>query len=52
MAEFANNNVKNTSTDYMLFELNCSYHPRHSYEKDIDPCSKSKLVNKLLSELW
>ena len=27
MAEFAYNNSKNTSTDYILFELNFGYHP-------------------------
>ena len=27
MAEFTYNNAKNTSTDYMFFELNCGYYP-------------------------
>lgn len=26
MVEFAYNNIKNASTNYMFFELNCSYH--------------------------
>ena len=47
MAEFAYNNAKNASTGYTPFELNCGYHPRVSYEEDVDPCSKSKLANDL-----
>ena len=51
MAEFAYNNAKNVSTGHTLFELNCGYHPRVSYEKDLDPRSKSKIAEKLSSEL-
>ena len=51
MAEFAYNNAKNASTGYTLFELNCGYHPRVSYEEDIDPCSKSKSADDLTSNL-
>ena len=51
MAKFAYNNAKNTSTGHTLFELNCGYHPRVSYEKDLDPRSKSKIAEKLSSEL-
>ena len=47
MAEFAYNNVKQASTGYTSFELNCGYHPRVSYEEDIDPRSKSKVANEL-----
>ena len=36
MAEFASNNTKNTSTGHTLFELNCGYHPRMSYEEDVN----------------
>ncbi len=39
MAEFAYNNAKNASTSHTPFKLNCEYHTRASYEKDIDPCS-------------
>ena len=49
--EFAYNNAKNTSTGYTLFELNCGYYPRVSYEEDLDPCSQSKNAKKLSSEL-
>ena len=37
MAEFAYNNMKNTSTGYTPFELNCHFHTRISYKKDVDP---------------
>ena len=52
MAEFAYINAKNTSTSYMSFQLHCRYHPRVSYKENLDPCSKSKSVEELFSELW
>ena len=36
----------------MPFELNCGYHLWVSYEEDIDPRSKFKLVDELSAELW
>ena len=51
MAKFTYNNAKNASTGHTPFELNCEYHPWVSYEKDIDPCSKSQSANQLLAEL-
>ena len=51
MTEFAYNNAKNASTGYTPFELNCSYHPQMSYEKDVNPRSQSKLANELSVEL-
>ena len=51
MAEFAYNNAKNASTGHIPFELNCGYHPRVSYEEDLDPRSKSKTAEELSSEL-
>ena len=51
MAEFAYNNAKNASFGHTPFELNCGYHPRMSYKEDVDPCSKSKSADKLLTEL-
>ena len=51
MAKFAYINAKNISTSHTLFELNCGYHPRMSYEKEVDPCSKSTLADKLSAEL-
>ena len=51
MAEFAYNNAKNASTGFTLFELNCRYHPRVSYEEDLDPRSKSRTAEELSSEL-
>ena len=51
MAKFAYNNAKNSSTGHTLFELNCSYHPRVSFEEDTDPCSWLKSADKLSAEL-
>ena len=51
MAEFAYNNAKNASTGHTHFELNCGYHPRVSYKKDLDPRLKLKTVEELSSEL-
>ena len=51
MAEFAYNNAKNTSTGHTPFKLNCGYHSWVSYEKNINPRSKSKLTDELLAEL-
>ena len=51
MAEFAYNNTKNASTGHTSFELNCGYHPRMSYEGDVDPRSQSKSAEELSAEL-
>ena len=51
MAEFAYNNAKNASTGHTPFELNCGYHPRMSYEEDVNPRSQSKSADELLAEL-
>ena len=51
MAEFGYNNVKNTNTGYTPFELNYDFHPRVSYEEDVDPRSRSKTANQLATEL-
>lgn len=63
MAKFTYNNIKNARIGHMPFELNCSYYPQASYNKnvnfyfqvsynkDINPCSKSKLTNKVLNKL-
>ena len=51
MAEFAYNNAKNASTGHTPFELNCGFHPRMSYEEDVDPRSQSKSADELLAEL-
>ena len=54
IAKFAYNNAKNTSTGYLLFELNCGYHLCVSYKKKeiFDPRSKSKTAEELYSKLW
>ena len=51
MAEFAYNNTKNASTGHTPFELNCGFHPRMSYEEDVDPRSQSKSADELSAEL-
>ncbi len=51
MAEFMDNNAQNASIGHTPFELNCGYHPRGSFEEDVDPRSKSKLADKLSAEL-
>ncbi len=51
MAEFAYNNAKNTSTGHILFELNYDYHPRVSFEEDVDPYLRSRSANELAEEL-
>ena len=51
MVEFAYNKAKHASTGYMLFELNCGYYLRISYKEDVDPRSRSKVVDELTKKL-
>ena len=51
IAKFAYNNVKNANTGYSLFELNCRYHPRVVFKKNISLCSQSKTADKLSTTL-
>ena len=51
MAEFAYNNAKNVNIGYTPFKLKCRYHPRVSYEEDIDIRSKSKSAGELSAKL-
>ena len=51
MAEFAYNNAKNASTGHTPFELNCGFHPRVSFEDNVNPCSRSCSTKKLVKEL-
>ncbi len=51
MAKFTYNNTKNLSTDHIFFELNYGYYLHVSYEEDVDLKSKSKLAEKLSTEL-
>ncbi len=51
IAEFTYNNTKNASTDYTPFKLNCDYHPRVPFKKDVDPRLRSCSTNKLAKEL-
>ena len=51
MAKFAYNNAKNASTGHTTLELNCSYHPRISFEKDTDLCYWLKITDELSAKL-
>ena len=51
IAEFAYNNVKNTSTGHMLLKLNYGYHPWMSYKEKVDPRSKPKSADTLSGKL-
>ncbi len=51
MAEFAYNNAKNASIGHTTFEFNCVYHPRVSFEEDVDPHSRSRFANELAKKL-
>lgn len=51
MAEFAYNNAKNASINYIPFELNCSYHIFIFYTEDINPHPKSNLADDLVIKL-
>lgn len=51
MATFAYNDPKIVNIGYMSFKLNCSYYPRVFFEKDVNPWSKLKLVDKLIIKL-
>ena len=51
MAEFAYNNIKNVNIGYTLLKLNYSYHLQMLYKKNVDPCFKFKLADKLLAKL-
>ena len=47
MAKVIYNNIKNTSTRYLLYKLNYRYYLYIFYKNNINFYSKSKLVNKL-----
>ncbi len=51
MAEFAYNITMNTSIGHTFFKLNCGYHPKVSFEEDVDPRLKSHSANELVEEL-
>lgn len=51
MARFAYNNAKNTSINYIVFELNCGFYPRVFYEEDIDLRFQSKSTDVLATKL-
>ena len=51
IAEFTYNNAKNASANPTPFELNCRYHFRVFYKKDLDLYLKLKTTKKLFSKL-
>ena len=51
MAEFIYTNTKNTSTRYTLFKLNCGYYLYILYKKNVSPCCKFKVADKLTKKL-
>ena len=51
IAKFAYNNAKNASINHILFKLNCDYHPKISFTKDINFRLRSCSANKLIKEL-
>ncbi len=51
MAEFAYNNIKNTSTSHILFKLNYGYHLIVLFKDKINPDLRSHFANKLAKEL-
>ena len=51
MAESAYNKAKYASTWYIPFELNYGYHPRVSYEEDVNLRFRSKAADELTKKL-
>ena len=51
MAKFAYNNIKNAKIGHTPFKLNCGYHLRILFKKDVNPNSKSCYDNKLAKKL-
>lgn len=51
IVKFAYNNAKNLNTGHKPFELNYNNYSYVFYKKDIHPCSKLKLADKLSIEL-
>lgn len=51
MVEFMYNNAKNVNTGHTAFELNCKYHLRIYFKKNIDLYSRFCSAKKLAEEL-
>lgn len=51
MLKFTQNNAKYGSIWYIYFEFNYKYHLRIFYKNDINPPSKSKVVDKFTKNL-
>lgn len=52
MAEFIYYNTHNASTGHTPFKLYCGYHPKVSFDEDLDSRSKTRSTDKLAEELW
>lgn len=48
IVKFFYNNPKNNIINHTSFKLNYYYHPRTSYEKNVDPHLQSKFANKIV----
>lgn len=51
MTEFAFNNAKNITTEFTFFEQNFGFNHPISYKKDVNHCSKSKAVDKIVAQI-
>lgn len=46
MAKFADNNAKNSSTGYILFQLNYEFYFQASYKNDVIPWFNSNVADE------
>lgn len=51
IGRFIYNNIKNLSTNYLIFELNCSYYLQLFLKKDINLYYYFKTTDKLVAKL-
>lgn len=51
MAKFAYNDVKNASTEYILFQLNCKYYLRTFQKDNVNSYSKLKSIDEFIVKL-
>ncbi len=50
MIEFTYNNANNASTYHTLFELNCEFYSKVSFEEDDDSQSRFRFAKKLVDK--
>ena len=51
MAKFVYKNAKNASTGHIFFELHYRYYFKALFEEDVNLCSRSCFIDKLVKEL-